>query len=91
MPFIAPDEWARKAKVLDEHCAAVGRDPAEIEKTIIWSAGDAVEDPDGFIREMAAYSALGIEMVCLAPVGPDPGAWTSELVEHVLPRLHELG
>ena len=34
VPFIPPDEWARKAKVLDEHCAAVGRDPAEIVKTV---------------------------------------------------------
>ena len=30
VPFIAPEEWAHKAQVLDEHCAAVGRDPAEI-------------------------------------------------------------
>jgi alkanesulfonate monooxygenase SsuD/methylene tetrahydromethanopterin reductase-like flavin-dependent oxidoreductase (luciferase family) len=34
VPFIAPDEWARKAMVLDEHCAAVGRDPKEITKTV---------------------------------------------------------
>ena len=34
VPFIAPDAWAHKAKVLDEHCATVGRDPAEIVKTI---------------------------------------------------------
>jgi F420-dependent oxidoreductase-like protein len=34
VPFIAPDAWAHKAKVLDEHCASVGRDPAEIVKTI---------------------------------------------------------
>ena len=30
VPFIAPDEWAHKASVLDEHCATVGRDPDEI-------------------------------------------------------------
>jgi F420-dependent oxidoreductase-like protein len=34
VPFIAPDAWAHKAKVLDEHCATVGRDPTEIVKTI---------------------------------------------------------
>ncbi len=33
MPFIAPDAWAHKAKVLDEHCDAVGRDPAAITKS----------------------------------------------------------
>jgi F420-dependent oxidoreductase-like protein len=34
VPFISPEEWARKAAVLDEHCAAVGRDPNEITKTV---------------------------------------------------------
>jgi F420-dependent oxidoreductase-like protein len=34
VPFIPPEEWARKAAVLDEHCAAVGRDPKEITKTV---------------------------------------------------------
>jgi len=30
----APDEWARKSAILDEHCAAVGRDPATITRTM---------------------------------------------------------
>lgn len=34
VPFIAPDAWAHKAQVLDEHCAKAGRDAAEIVKTI---------------------------------------------------------
>jgi alkanesulfonate monooxygenase SsuD/methylene tetrahydromethanopterin reductase-like flavin-dependent oxidoreductase (luciferase family) len=88
---VGPAEVAHKLDVLRDHCAAVGRDPAEIEKTIIWSAGNALDGPDAFIRDMAGYAALGIDMVCLAPVGPDPAAWTSEMVEHVLPRLRELG
>ena len=37
-----PDEFAHKNRVLDEHCAAVGRDPAEIVRT--WS-------PEVFVRE----------------------------------------
>lgn len=37
-----PDEWAHKREVLKGHCAAVGRDEDEIEKT--WS-------PEVFIRE----------------------------------------
>jgi F420-dependent oxidoreductase-like protein len=34
VPFIAPDAWAHKAAVLDEHCAAVGRDADEIVKSV---------------------------------------------------------
>jgi len=34
VPFIAPDAWAHKAKVLDEHCERLGRDPATITKSV---------------------------------------------------------
>ncbi len=34
VPFIAPDAFAHKNAVLDEHCATVGRDPKEIKRAI---------------------------------------------------------
>jgi F420-dependent oxidoreductase-like protein len=34
VPFVAPDAWAHKASVLDQHCERLGRDPAEITKTV---------------------------------------------------------
>jgi alkanesulfonate monooxygenase SsuD/methylene tetrahydromethanopterin reductase-like flavin-dependent oxidoreductase (luciferase family) len=34
VPFIAPPAWEHKARVLDEHCASVGRDPSEIVKSV---------------------------------------------------------
>jgi F420-dependent oxidoreductase-like protein len=34
VPFISPEEFARKNAVLDQHCADVGRDPAEIKRAI---------------------------------------------------------
>jgi F420-dependent oxidoreductase-like protein len=34
VPFIPPDQWAHKAKVLDAHCERLGRDPKEITKTV---------------------------------------------------------
>ena len=34
VPFVAPDAWAHKAKVLDEHCDAVGRDPSTLLKSV---------------------------------------------------------
>jgi alkanesulfonate monooxygenase SsuD/methylene tetrahydromethanopterin reductase-like flavin-dependent oxidoreductase (luciferase family) len=30
VPFVPPDEYARKVGVLHDHCAAVGREPADI-------------------------------------------------------------
>lgn len=34
VPFISPEEFARKNAVLDQHCTDVGRDPAEIKRAI---------------------------------------------------------
>ncbi len=34
VPFIAPDAWAHKSRVLDAHCEKLGRDPAMIERGV---------------------------------------------------------
>lgn len=34
VPFIAPDAFAHKNSVLNDHCAAIGRDPGEIKRAI---------------------------------------------------------
>ncbi len=34
VPFIAPDMFAHKSAVLDQHCASVGRDPKEIKRAV---------------------------------------------------------
>jgi len=44
VPFIPPEEFRRKAGVLEEHCEREGRDPAEITKAVnlglAWREGD---------------------------------------------------
>jgi F420-dependent oxidoreductase-like protein len=34
VPFIAPETFAHKSQVLDQHCADVGRDPKEIKRAV---------------------------------------------------------
>jgi alkanesulfonate monooxygenase SsuD/methylene tetrahydromethanopterin reductase-like flavin-dependent oxidoreductase (luciferase family) len=53
VPFIPPEEWARKSKVLDEHCAKIGRDPASIERTV--NVGMAFTDEE-LRRQFGAMS-----------------------------------
>jgi len=60
VPFIAPDEWARKAKVLDEHCAAVGRDPGEIVKSINVGMAFADEELKRQFGAMSNYVKPGV-------------------------------
>lgn len=44
IPFVAPEEWARKSAILDGHCAAVGRDPKAVTRTV--NVGIAKDDDD---------------------------------------------
>ena len=84
-----PEVIRHKLDVLRRHCDGVGRDYAEIEKTVV-AAGDPVGERDDFLREMAAYAELGISLVATSPRGDDPVAWTTAVCEDLLPRLAEL-
>jgi probable F420-dependent oxidoreductase len=44
--FPPHDDWARKNATLDEWCRKVGRDPAEIERTVLLSAPPSPEEVD---------------------------------------------
>jgi F420-dependent oxidoreductase-like protein len=84
------DEVGRKLDILKEHCEAEGRDYTSIKKTMN-GGGDPLSDVDGFLREMEQYAALGISLVDLRNVPPDPAKYVSELGEKVLPRLSQIG
>jgi F420-dependent oxidoreductase-like protein len=89
--LFAPDlaTVAHKIDVLAGHCDTLGRDPATIEKTII-GGDDPLADPDGFLRRMEAFAAVGVDKVWVGPQSDDPAGWVSQLCETVLPRLRDL-
>ena len=60
VPFVAPEEWARKANVLNEHCAAVGRDPNEITKTVNVGMAFTDEELTRQFGPMANYVKPGV-------------------------------
>jgi F420-dependent oxidoreductase-like protein len=82
-----PENVAHKLEVLDRHCHEVGRDPAEVQRTLLTGA-DPFED--GFLVRMEQYSRLGIERVWFSVHRPDPVGWTRRLTEEVVPRLQAL-
>ncbi|WP_420122632.1 LLM class F420-dependent oxidoreductase [Nakamurella sp.] len=65
--FGGPETLARKSAVLAEHCAAIGRDPAEIERSSAWPAGDS--DDASSARD--ALIELGITLFTVGVSGPD--------------------
>ncbi|MDN4175088.1 LLM class F420-dependent oxidoreductase [Nocardioides sp. SOB77] len=84
----APEVVAHKLDVLRRHCDDVGRDVEEIEKTLVLATD--LDDVDALVRTLEEYAALGITLVTMSPGGDDPVAWTTTLVEQVLPRVEPL-
>jgi F420-dependent oxidoreductase-like protein len=87
---LGPAEVQRKLDILAKHCEDEGRDMAEIKKTIQGGA-NPMQDPDQFLTDMEAYAAIGIDMVGVRNVGPDPAAHVRELGKHIVPRLNQIG
>jgi probable F420-dependent oxidoreductase len=61
--FAEGEDHARKARVLDQHCAAIGRDPAEIEHSVHVGGDPATAG--------AALRELGVSLFTLSTSGPD--------------------
>jgi probable F420-dependent oxidoreductase len=56
--FGPPETFARKSAILDEHCASIGRDPSEIERTAMIGADD---DVDAWLDAGAQHLIIGIQ------------------------------
>lgn len=86
----APEVIAHKIEVLRGHCADVGRDPAQIQVTVI-AGSDPLADVDDFLATAEAYAALGVSHVQVMPTGEDPVAWVEQVGERIVPRLAKVG
>jgi F420-dependent oxidoreductase-like protein len=86
------DVLTHKIDVLTRHCDTVGRDVAEIRKTV-GVLEDPFEDLDGYLRKLERFSALGIDMIHAGPVPgtPDPAGFVKRVGDEVMPKLAEIG
>jgi F420-dependent oxidoreductase-like protein len=80
------DEWRRKSEVLDQHCAQVGRDPSEIERSVNvrLPTGD---DPRVVQESVAAWRDAGAD-VCIVYLGTPHDA---AVMEPLAAALAEVG
>ena len=65
--FGTPDEIAHKSAILDEHCKTIGRDPSEIERSVL-GTNDA-----SIVANADAYVAKGITTIITGSNEPGPG------------------
>ena len=62
--FGPPDAWAHKNRVLDNWCAELGRDPAEIERTVSITREEDIDD------SLDAYAEAGCAHFILMSAAP---------------------
>jgi alkanesulfonate monooxygenase SsuD/methylene tetrahydromethanopterin reductase-like flavin-dependent oxidoreductase (luciferase family) len=58
--FGDPEEAGRLSRILDDWCAKVGRDPAEIERSIMPGAKDAVATADSYVAQGITTLIVGV-------------------------------
>jgi len=84
------EELAELSGVLDQHCADVGRDPAEIRRTVQVRFGDDRTDPEELLPVIESYAGIGIGEVIVVLRGGEAVA-RAEKVATVLPQLRSIG
>ena len=94
--FGSPEGIARKYRILAEHCAAVGRDPDEIERstlqnvTISPDGSGGTETPSRVIERFGELADAGAEHVIIS-MRQLPDIAALELVgREVIPQIHAL-
>lgn len=85
-PGGSPSDMAELSAVLDEHCAAVGRDPAEIRRTVQLRLP---EDTNDLLPLVEQYAEVGIGDVILIVMGGTSDA-RSRQAAAILPRLRSV-
>jgi len=83
----SPEEVAEASAVLDQRCAEIGRDPAQIRRSVQLRV---VEANDELLELAQAYRAVGITEVVLILSSQSP-ATLAEQVAGLLPRLRAAG
>lgn len=84
--FCTPEEFTELSGVLDQHCADVGRDPAQIRRTIQMRLPDAIDD---ILPEVEKYAKAGVDDIVLITTTGTARARAAQAAE-LLPRLRSI-
>ncbi len=87
-PATAPEDFARLSRALDQHCAAVGRDPAEIVRSAQFIASR--DDAAGARERILSFIAEGAtHLVVAARPAPTPGPPVAPAAEWLATQIVE--
>lgn len=82
----SPDEFRRKVAILHEHCAQVGRDPAEIELSVQLPVN--YDDMDSTAKTVQGFVDAGATHLILNLRYPYPAGIVTRLAQEVIPQVH---
>jgi len=96
--FGGPEQLAHKYSILAEHCAAVGRDFAEIERTNMQGVGIGSsgarnrepESPDAIVERFGRLAEAGVQHVILNFAEANDPSLIELLGSRVLPQLRDV-
>ncbi|NNE73554.1 MAG: LLM class F420-dependent oxidoreductase [Acidimicrobiales bacterium] len=80
LPWADPEVWKHKRAVLDQHCADVGRDPAEIMNSLQIALGPD-DDPITKTDQVAVLEDLGIDLTIFSLAPPHSPATIERIAE----------
>jgi F420-dependent oxidoreductase-like protein len=86
------DVLTHKIDVLTRHCDTVGRDVAEIRKTVGLFA-DPFADVDGYLKTLERFAELGVETINIGPVPGtlDPEGFVKRFGDELMPKVAQIG
>jgi F420-dependent oxidoreductase-like protein len=94
--FGSPEAIARKYAILDEHCAAVGRDPAEIERSTLQNvrlgppSSARTESPQQVVDRFGELSDAGADHVIFELKDVHVPEYLEAVGRDIIPALHAL-
>jgi F420-dependent oxidoreductase-like protein len=88
--FGGPEDVAQKLDVLRRHCDALGRDPNEIEVTVMFRDFPPGTTPDDLMRAADAFARIGASTLVTGAVSDDPAGWLESTFAPVMDRIREL-
>jgi F420-dependent oxidoreductase-like protein len=88
--FGGPAAIHHKYEVLREHCAAIGRDPDEIERSTLQSVNLASESPNQVVDRFGELADAGAQHVILSLRNLDDPANLETFGRAVIPQLRDL-
>ncbi|MFL5769529.1 MAG: LLM class F420-dependent oxidoreductase [Chloroflexota bacterium] len=88
--FGGPTAIHHKYEVLREHCAAIGRDPAEIERSTLQGINLSAETPAQIVDRFGELSDAGAQHVIFNVKGVDDPSALETIGRDIVPALHAL-